>query len=31
MQDLAYLVLIALFSAALIGLVAGCAALGERK
>lgn len=31
MQDLLYLFLIALFSAGAIGLVAGCAALGERK
>ena len=31
MQDLMYIFLIALFAAALIGLVAGCAALGERK
>jgi hypothetical protein len=31
MQDLLYIFLIALFSVALIGLVSGCAALGERK
>lgn len=31
MQDLMYIFLIAVFSAALLGLVAGCAALGDRK
>ena len=31
MQDLMYLFLIAVFAVALAGLVAGCAALGERK
>lgn len=31
MQDLLYLFLIALFAAALAGLVTGCAALGARS
>jgi hypothetical protein len=31
MQDLLFLFLIAVFSMALVGLVAGCAALGGRK
>jgi hypothetical protein len=31
MQDLLFLFLIALFAVALVGLVSGCAALGERK
>ena len=31
MQDLLFLFLIAVFAAALAGLVSGCAALGERK
>jgi len=31
MQDLWYLLLIATFAAAIVGLIAGCAALGRRK